>query len=307
MRAEREPPRLLLSIRSLGGVTLVTRDRSLELLARFREPESLAVTISKALDAGVDGVLANPSPVLATALAELKRRVPIYAVLPALSEYERHELVPGPEQVLDRGRPPLGLWAGTRLRLAALVRPALLFRGDWIARLPVVLEAEAAAIPRRSLKGVVLDAWLTDLVLAAGHRRFFEVWCRTVRRRFRAAAGFETHNLGLLVDRLREWDIRADLVVGPLNPRGIRMKPSVDEVLASLARATSPVIAKDLRAGGVVSLAEGARYARASRAFGWAPDLAEMEDVAAEIRELKRIGGAGESDPVVASPAATVA
>jgi hypothetical protein len=36
-----------------------------------------------------------------------------------------------------------------------------------------------------------------------------------------------------------------------------------------------------------VSLDEGARYARAHRAFGLAPDLAEMEDVGAQLRELR--------------------
>ena len=63
-------------------------------------------------------------------------------------------------------------------------------------------------------------------------------------------------------------------MIGSLNPRGVRMKPSVDEVLAAIARSDTPVIAKDLRAGGVVTLAEGARYAQAHRAFGLAPDLA---------------------------------
>ena len=52
------------------------------LTARFHEPESLAVALSKALDAGAAGVLANPSRLLRAALAELGRAVPMYAVLP---------------------------------------------------------------------------------------------------------------------------------------------------------------------------------------------------------------------------------
>jgi len=133
---------------------------------------------------------------------------------------------------------------------------------------------------------VVLDACLTDLVLAAGKRAFFDSYCRFVRRRFGAAAGLETHNLGLLLARLREWDLRPDLVVGPLNPCGLMMKPSVAEVLDELKRTDVPVVAKELRAGGVVSLVRGAEFARSHGAYGLAPDLAEVEDVGTELRAL---------------------
>ena len=77
-------PRLLLSARSLNGVTVATRDRRLEILARYREPESLAVTLAKAVDAGVDGVLSSLTPALRAALSELRTAVPIYAIVPAL-------------------------------------------------------------------------------------------------------------------------------------------------------------------------------------------------------------------------------
>ena len=51
------PPRLLLSARSLDGVTRIGRERLLEIHRRFHEPESLAVTLSKSVEAGADGVL----------------------------------------------------------------------------------------------------------------------------------------------------------------------------------------------------------------------------------------------------------
>ena len=294
-----ESPRLLLSIRSLSGVSLATRDRTLEVSARFREPESLAVTLSKAVDVGVDGVLASPSAPLRTALAELKRGVPLYAVLPALSEHERHELEPGVEDPLARAQRNGSLAVRARLGLAGLLRPAGLFRGNFVARVPMLIEAEAAAFPARDRKGVVLDPWLTDLALAAGHRRFFESYCRFVRGRLRAAAGFETHNLGLLLARLREWSITPDLVVGPLNPCGVLMKPSPSETLEEIARSEVPVVAKELRAGGVVSLEEGARYAREHGAHGLAPDVAELDDVGSELRALN--GGSARPALVTAS------
>jgi len=278
-------PRLLLATRSLVGVSLATRDRLLDVVARYREPESLAVTLSKAVGAGVDGVLASPLPGLLAALAELKQTVPIYALLPALTEHERNDFEPGVEGLIERARGSAGLLARLRARWAGLARPAALYRGDFARRLPLAIELEVARLSSRELKGVVLDACLTDLALAAGKRAFFDAYCRFVRRRF-GAAGFETHNLGLLLARLREWGLRPDLVVGPLNPCGLMMKPSVSEVLDELKRTDVPVVAKELRAGGAVSLVRGAEFARSHGAHGLAPDLAELEDVGTELRAL---------------------
>ena len=57
--------------------------------------------------------------------------------------------------------------------------------------------------------------------------------------------------------------------------------------LISLAKRTDvPVVAKELRAGGVVSLVRGAEFARSHGAYGLAPDLAEVEDVGTELRAL---------------------
>src|SRR6185295_8555687 len=76
-----ETPRLLLGTGSLLGVSRATRDRTLQVATRFAEPESLAVTISKALKAGAAGVVASPSRSLRQALAELPESVPAYALL----------------------------------------------------------------------------------------------------------------------------------------------------------------------------------------------------------------------------------
>jgi hypothetical protein len=168
-----------------------------------------------------------------------------------------------------------------------MLRPAALFRGDLIARGPLMVEAEVGAMKARDLRGVLLDAWLTDLALASGHRKFFESFCRFVHGRFHAAAGFETRNLGLLLMRLREWNVRPDLVVGPVNPPGLMMKPSADEVIDELARSEVPVLANEIRAGGVNTLADGIAFARARKAYGLAPDLTELDDVGAELRGLK--------------------
>ena len=71
------------------------------------------------MDAGVDGVLASAHRDGRGALAELSRAVPLYAVLPVLSEHDRHELEPGIEAVLARAPPARDFGARKRASASA--------------------------------------------------------------------------------------------------------------------------------------------------------------------------------------------
>jgi hypothetical protein len=279
-------PRLLLGGESLLGVTRAPRDRILEITARFNDAETLAVTISKALSAGAQGMLVSPSQPLRAALAELKQKVPIYALLPNVPEYVRDSsdlgLVGAALKRVKRAS-PLTL---ARLGLTGLTHAFAVLRSDFSGMVPLLLELEAAALGASDLRAVVLAAPLTDLALAGRHRAFFEHYCAFVRGRF-GAAGFETHNLGHLLPRLREWDVRPDFVVGPVNPRGLLMKPDAKTLLAELHATTVPVLAKEVRAAGTVPLLEGARFAREHGAYGVVADLVDFEDLTAELRALK--------------------
>ncbi len=282
-----DAPRLLLSTRALDGATRATRERLLEIHARFREPESLAVTLAKAVQAGADAVLASPSPALRTALGELNRPIPMCAVLPALRPQEYRMMEPGVEPPLLRARRAAGAGAQLRMFWTGLRRLAMFRHGDYAARVPLLLEAESRLLPRRGLEAVVIAAPVTDVALAGEHRVFFESLARVGRARVRVAAAIATRNPGLLLRRLREWEVRPDFVVGPMNPAGLGMKPSPEETLAELGRAGVPLVATELRAAGLVPLEQGARYALGHGAHGLAPDLSEMDEVAADLRALK--------------------
>lgn len=279
-------PRLLLGGESLLGVSRAPRDRMLEIAARFSDAETLAVTLAKALAAGAEGVLVSPSQPLRAALAELKQPVPIYALLPNVPEYVRDSsdlgLVGAALKRLKRAS-PLTL---ARLGLTGLTHWLAVLKSDLTGMVPLLLELEAAALGAADLRAVVLAAPLTDLALAGRHRAFFEHYCGFVRGRF-GAAGFETHNLGHLLLRLREWGVRPDLVVGPINPCGLLMKPDAETLLAELRTTQVPVLAKEVRAAGTVPLLEGARFALDHGAHGVVADLVDLEDLTAELRALK--------------------
>lgn len=285
-RAAFTAPRLLLGGESLLGVSRAPRDRMLEITARFSDAETLAVTISKALAAGAEGVLASPSQPLRAALAELKQPVPIFALLPNVPEYVRDSsdlgLVGAALKRVKRASP----LTMTRLGFTGLTHALAVLKSDFSGMVPLLLELEAASMGAADLRAVVLAAPLTDLALAGRHRAFFAHYCRFVRGRF-GAAGFETHNLGHLLQRLREWELQPDLVVGPVNPRGLLMKPDQEALLAELRITRVPVLAKEVRAAGTVPLLTGGRFALDHGAHGVVADLVDLEDLTAELRALK--------------------
>ena len=280
-------PRLLLGGESLLGVSRAPRDRMLAVAARYSDAETLAVTLSKALSAGAEGVLVSPSQPLRAALAELKERVPIYALLPNVPEYVRDSSdlgLVGAALRRVRRASPVTL---ARLGHTGLTHALAVLASDFSGMVPLLLELEAAALGAKELRAVVLAAPVTDLALAGRHRAFFEHYCRFVRSRFGAAAGFETHNLGDLLVRLREWEVRPDLIVGPVNPCGLLMKPTPEELLAALRTSQIPVLAKEVRAAGTVSLVDGARFALEHGARGVVADLVDLEDLTAELRAIR--------------------
>jgi len=281
-----ETPRLLLGTESLLGVSSATRDRTLQVAARFAEPESLAVTFSKAMALGADGVLASPTRTLRQALEELKGAIPVYALLPNVPEYVRDSSELGLFGAAQKRFSQARLGAQIRLGLTGASHAAGVFSSDFAALVPLLLELEAAWLGARDLRGIVLAAPLTDLALAGKHRRFFERFCKFVRGRFRGAAAFETRNLGHLIDALDEWGVAPDFVIGPVNSRGLLMKPSPQELLVSLRRTSLNVLAQELRAGGRVPLAEGARFALAAGARGLVADLVDLDE-ASELKELQ--------------------
>jgi hypothetical protein len=57
-------------------------------------------------------------------------------------------------------------------------------------------------------------------------------------------------------------------------------------VLTAIEQGGVRVIANELRAGGMVSLEEGAAWARHHGAWGVCPDLVDMDDVPRELKAL---------------------
>jgi hypothetical protein len=154
--------------------------------------------------------------------------------------------------------------------------------------LPLLIELETSRLPRGELAGVVVSADVSDAALATGNARLFARAVDFVHRRHGVPIGFETRNLGVMIERLHEWGVEPDFVVGPINPVGFGMKPNAPETLRALTDRGIPVLASELRAGGRIELSEGVRYAREHGAYGLAPDIVDLDDVPGELKALAR-------------------
>ena len=279
-----EVPRLVLGVTSLALPVRATRDRQLEVSARFRESESLAVALVKGIAAGAEAVLAPPIADVRNALAELDKDLPVLARVPHLSPADdlRYE----PALMFDPadGDDP-NAWNANRAGAAAMNLLPVSLAGDLASRLLPRLEREAAVFTPGALRGIVISAAATDLALAGDQARFVERLVRFARPR-RWLVGFETRNLGHLLARLAKWGVAPDFVMGAVNPRGVGMMPDAAAVLAAIPDSGVKVIATELRAGGMVALDEGAAWARRHGAWGVCPELVDMDDVPKELKGL---------------------
>ena len=286
-----EVPRLLLGVSSLDQPVRTTRDRQLEVASRFKEPESLAVALVKGVAAGAEGVIAPPTLDVREALAELNKPLPLYARVLHTSPAE--DLHWDPVFLADQGEETAPTpRTGRRGNKAGANLLPLSMSGDLASRVLPRMERELALFNAKAVRGIAVAAAATDLALAANQPRFFERVVRFAHQRH-WLVGVETRNLGHLLARLRAWSLAPDFVIGPVNPRGVGMMPDAPHVLEELKAGTVKVIASELRAGGLVSLEDGATFARRHGAWGVCAELVDMDDVPKELKGLAALGAAG--------------
>lgn len=280
-----EVPRLVLGAASLGLPVRATRDRQLEVASRFKEPESLAVALVKAVTVGAEALLVPPIHDVREALDELPKELPLLVRTP--HPHVAEDLRWEPALALEIGENGNPAWKPAHAGTAAMNLLPLSMATDLAARVWPRMERDIATFESKSVRGVVVPAAVTDLALATGQPRFFERILKVAHTKL-GLVGLETHNLGHLLAALKGWGVAPDFVLGAMNPRGVGMMPDAARVLAEVHASELKVIACELRAGGMVSLEDGATYARHHGAWGLCPELVELDDVPKELKSLAR-------------------
>lgn len=244
--------------------------------AGIADLRTAAHLVIQALAVEPGAVLLRPSPRARAILAQLPPQVPVVAVLPDMPQLLREAADHGALRMALTRLAAGGIGAWARLAVTALRHLRSLATQDFRGIVPVLIEFERAGLGAAALHGVALAAPLTDLLLAAGHRDCLAHVVTFLRRQVGTRAGFETLNLGHLLPRLATWGVAPDFVIGPLNPRGFRMKPSAAAVLEAVRGSRTPVLASEVSAGGTVQLADGIAHARGHGAAGVVLTLGEL-------------------------------
>jgi hypothetical protein len=221
-----------------------------------------------ALEKEPGGVLLRPSPQAYAIRLALPRGVPVVAVLPDVPQLLRDVAEHGAARAMLRRLGGRGVTAWLRLVVTGVRHLPAAARQDFSGIVPLLIELDRGGVGAGPLHGVALSASLTDLLLAAGHAACLAHVLRFLRRQLGTQAGLETLNLGHLLPRLATWGIAPDFVIGPINSRGFRMKPTPRAVLAAMDGCRAPVLASHVSAGGAVPLESGMAYARAHGAAG---------------------------------------
>jgi len=245
------------------------------------------VAVSSERDVGIltrdsgraTGVLVRPARDTGW-LADVPAHLPLDVILPNMPQFVRDASYRGfaGAAVLRLRHARLAGWPGLAVTGVTHLRDVA--RQDMRGVIPVLVELERASLPaavRRRVRSITLSSMLTDLLLATGHARAVGHYVDFVRRRCRVEARLETNNIGQLLRRLPEWHVAPDAVLGPLNARGHRMKPSYAEALAAVCESGIAVIATEVCAAGTVALEEGVAFALAHGAKTTVVEAADLD------------------------------
>lgn len=239
-------PQVILGTTNLTGNRPVERNSLTDLAGRFQSPVDLAAVFNEAAVAGVDAVATLNHLDVLTALEKVRQTFPalqVYPIIPNVIGYVREATDYGLVGAARRRIQQMTLVDLVRVGVRATLNLPGVLKHDFNTLMAMLYEVELASF--RSLKPriVFLHPQITDLALAFGNRALFELYLKVMRKRFGAEPGLATNNLGWLLPKLEEWQLKAPFLLTPFNPDGFMMKPSKATCEALLRSASQRVIA----------------------------------------------------------------
>src|SRR5580704_18208173 len=198
-------PQIILGTANLTGNRLTERESSTDFVGRFQSPMEIASVFNDAAAAGVDAVATLNHLEVLEALKNTRQTFPglqVYPIIPNVVGYVReatdYGLVGAARRRVQQMALVVLLKIGVR---GALNAPGVLKR-DFNTLMSILFEVELASFKSLQPRVVFLHPQLTDLALAFGNRRLFELYVRVMRKRFHTEPGLATNNLGWLLPKL---------------------------------------------------------------------------------------------------------
>jgi hypothetical protein len=239
-------PQVILGTANLTGNRLTERDSSTDFVGRFQSSMEIASIFNDAAAAGVDAVATLNHLEVLVALKKTRQTFPalqVYPIIPNVVGYVREATDYGLVGAARRRVQQMAFLDLLKIGVRGALKAPGVLKRDFNTLMSILFEVELASFKPLQPRVIFLHPQITDLALAFGNRRLFELYVRVMRTRFHTEAGLATNNLGWLLPKLQEWNLEIPFLLTPFNPGGFLMKPSQADCEALLAATSSIVIA----------------------------------------------------------------
>jgi len=243
--------KLILGSNPFEGVGYLSREQTRHYQEFFSHKENIIPILEASYNLGVKTFTSSNNEQVMGALKEFKHSndLKILPVVPNAYEYARDSTDKGVLGTVLHKAKQIDVYRKLRLGLRALTKIQGILSKDMVTLLTSLLDFELSTFRHYNVQGIILHGQVTDLALSSDNKELLNVYINLVQEQYKATPIVATHNFGLLLRKLKEWNIKIP-VMGPVNKKGFMMKPSQEEVLQLIEETESTILAKKVLAGG---------------------------------------------------------
>lgn len=253
--------RLILGSNAFEGVSYISRSQSVHYLEYFSHKENIAAILEAAFNLGVKAFMCSSCENILAALRDFKhnQEITVLPVIPNAYEYAREASEKGVLGAVMSKAKGFSMYQKVRLGLRALSKIKSVISRDVLSLLAELVHFELASFEKYHLSGVILHGQITDLALSSHNPHILEIFENLIEETYRVQPILATHNLGILLPQLQNWEIRIP-IMAPFNKKGFMMRPSQGECEKLIHDTDYYFIAKKILAGGRLTPEEGFSY-----------------------------------------------
>lgn len=253
--------KLILGANPFEGVSYISRSQSVHYLEHFAKEDNVMAVLEAAHNMGVRALTCSNTANVMGALRKFPRTkdLAVYPVIPNAYEYAMEASEKGVLGAVLSKAKGFSMYQKVRLGLRALSKIKSVLTKDVMDLLLELLNFEMTSFEKLNLGGVVLHGQITDLALSSQNPDILSVFQEVIRDSFNLEPILATHNFGVLLPQLIEWNIKIPIMT-PMNSKGFMMKPSKEECEQLVREAGYQIIAKKVLAGGRLTPEEAFPY-----------------------------------------------
>ncbi|KPJ68852.1 hypothetical protein AMJ44_05315 [candidate division WOR-1 bacterium DG_54_3] len=253
--------KIILGSNSFEGVGYLSRAQTRHYIEFFSKKENIIPILEASFNLGIRSFMCSNNSNILSSLEDFKNSsdLSILAVIPNAYEYARESTEKGVLGAILSKAKKIDLYRKVRMGLQAIRKIQGIITKDLLTILTNLMDFEMASFHSYNVPGVILHGQVTDLALSSHNREIFDVYQEIIRERYKAQPILATHNFGILLPKLMEWNIKLPIVAS-FNKKGFIMKPTQEECERLLEKTDYYIIAKKVMAGGRLSPEEAFPY-----------------------------------------------